>query len=175
LVDGYSRRAERNQVLLGGPTLDGPGEEVPEITEGLSRREDLPAAKIKPRSRIYKKRPCPECGHSSSRDKIFARTLHDLGDLGANRPVDLGVRYSRPRCSSCHRYCKADLTDLADPGGHSTRRVVHWAVRLVVEEGLPDRTARGHLWRDPRVLVPFAPLPNWGEAGGKRSRRIDHP
>ena len=151
--------------------MAGPGEYVPDITEGISRMENLPAAKIKPRSRIYKKRPCPECGHSSYRDKIFARTLHDLGDLGANRPIDLVVRYSQHRCSSCHRYFHADLTDLADPGCHYTRRVVHLAVRLVVEDGLPYRTASWHLWRDHRVFVPFATVQNWVEAGGKKSRR----
>ena len=141
--------------------MDGPGEYVPDITEGLSRLEDLPAAKIKPRSRIYERRPCPACGHSSYRDKILARTLHDLGDLGANRPIDLVVRYSQHRCSSCHRYFPADLMDLADPGCHDTRRVVHLAVRLVVEDGLPYRTASWHLWRDHRVFVPFATVQNW--------------
>src|SRR4030042_745060 len=105
--------------------MDGPGEYVPDITAGISRMADLPAAKIKQRSRIYKRRPCPECGHSSYRDKIFARTLHDLGDLAANRHVDLVVRYSQHRCSSCNRYFNADLMDLADPGCHYTRRVVH--------------------------------------------------
>ena len=33
------------------------------------------------------------------------------------------------------------MTDLADPGSHYTRRVVDTAVRLVVEDGLPYRTA----------------------------------
>jgi transposase len=155
--------------------MAGPGEYVPDITEGISRMEDLPAAKIKPRSRIYKRRPCPECGHSSYRDKILARTLHDLGDLAANRPVDLVVRYSQHRCSSCNRYFHADLMDLADPGCHYTRRVVHLAVRLVVEDGLPYRTASWHLWRDHRVFVPFATVQNWVEAGGKKGRRIHHP
>ena len=155
--------------------MDGPGEYVSDTTEGITRVEDLPAAKIKPRSHIYKKRPCPVCGHSSYRDKIFTRTLHDLGDLGMNRPIDLVVRYSQHRCSSCQRYFNADLTDLADPGCHYTRRVVHLAVRLVVEDGLPYRIASWHLWRDHRVFVPFATIQNWVEAGGKKGRRLRHP
>ena len=58
-----------------------PGEYVPDVTEGIRRVEDLPKANIKRYSRTYKKRPCPYCGHSSYRDKVFTRTLHDLGAL----------------------------------------------------------------------------------------------
>jgi hypothetical protein len=60
------------------------------------------------------------------------------------------------------------MTDLADPGSHSTRRVVDTAVRLVVEDGLPDRTASGSLWRDHRVFVPYATIQNWVEDGGEK-------
>lgn len=42
------------------------------------------------------------------------------------------------------------------------------AVRLVVEDGLPYRPASWHLWRDHRVLVPFATIQNWVEAEGKK-------
>src|SRR5262249_26073429 len=41
---------------------------------------------------------------------------------------------------------------------------------LVVEDGLPYRTASWHLWRDHRVFVPFATIENWVEAAGKKSR-----
>ena len=150
--------------------MDGPGAYVPDRTEGLMRIEALPTAKIKPRSRVYKKQPCPQCGHASYRDKEFTRTLHDLGDLGANRPIDLRVRYSQHYCSKCQKYFNADLTDLADPGSQYARRVVHLAVRLVVEDGLPYRTASWHLWRDHRVFAPWATIQNWVEASGKKSR-----
>ncbi len=150
--------------------MNGPGAYVPDRTEGLVRIEDLPAAKVKPRSRVYKKQPCPQCGHASYRDKEFTRTLHDLGDLGANRPIDLRVRYSQHYCSQCQKYFNADLTDVADPGSHYTRRVVHLAVRLVVEDGLPYRSASWHLWRDHRVFVPWATVQNWVEAAGEKSR-----
>jgi hypothetical protein len=43
------------------------------------------------------------------------------------------------------------------------------AVRLVVEDGLPYRTASWQLWHDHRVFVPFATIQNWVEAGGKKS------
>jgi hypothetical protein len=60
------------------------------------------------------------------------------------------------------------MTDLADRGSHYTRRVVEMAVRLVVEDGLPYRVAGWALWRDHRVFVPFATIPNWVEAGGEK-------
>jgi len=46
--------------------------------------------------------------------------------------------------------------------------VIDLAVRVVVEESLPYRPARWHLWRDHRVFVPFATIQNWVEAGGKK-------
>jgi len=57
------------------------------------------------------------------------------------------------------------------PKSHYTHRVVYTAVRLVVEDGLPYRSASWHLWRDHRVFVPFATIQNWVEAGGKKGRR----
>ena len=95
--------------------MAGPGEYVPDVTEGITRVEDLPKAKIKRCSRKYKRRPCPYCGHSSYRDKVFTRKLHDLGDLAANRPIDLWVTYSQHCCSKCRKYFNADMYDLADP------------------------------------------------------------
>ena len=79
--------------------MAGPGEYVSDVTEGITCVEDLPKAKIKRRSRSSKKCPCPYCGHSSYRDKVFTRKLHDLGDLAANRPIDLWVSYSQHCCS----------------------------------------------------------------------------
>ena len=40
--------------------------------------------------------------------------------------------------------------------------------RLVGEDGLPSRPASWHLWRAPRVFVPFATIQNWVEAGGEK-------
>jgi hypothetical protein len=146
--------------------MDGPGEYLPDVTEGITRVEDLPPPKIIERSRNYKKRPCPACERSAYRDRVVTRTLHDLGDLKANRPVDLKVTYSQHYCSHCDIYFNADMDDLAWPKARYTHRVVSMAVRLVNEDGLPYRTASWHLWRDHRAFVPFATIQNWVEAGG---------
>ena len=39
--------------------MDGPGEYLPDVTEGITRVEDLPPPEIIERSRKYKRRPCP--------------------------------------------------------------------------------------------------------------------
>jgi len=148
--------------------MDGPGEYVPDVSEGITRVEDLPPPKIIERSRNHRRRPCPNCGKSAYRDRVVTRNLHDLGDVKANRPIDLKVTCSQHYCSDCERYFNADLDDLALPKAHYTHRVVAMAVRLVVEDGLPYRTASWHLWRDQRVFVPFATIQNWVEAGGKK-------
>jgi hypothetical protein len=95
--------------------------------------------------------------------------LHDLGDLAANRPRECILTFSQHRCSRCKIFFNVDLSDLAAPNSHYTRRVVVLAVRLVIEDGLAYRTASWHLWRDHRVFVPFATIQNWVEAGGKKS------
>jgi len=147
-----------------------PGEYLPDTTEGITRVEDLPAPRLRRRSRSFKRRRCPQCGHAAYRDRVFQRRLHDLGDLARNCPVDLLITYSQHCCSRCRKYFNADLTDLANPNSHYTRRVVHLAVRLVVEDGLPYRAAAWHLWRDHRVFVPWATVQNWVEATGEKSR-----
>jgi len=150
--------------------MTGPGQYLPDATEGITCVENLPKSKRLERSRSYRRRPCPHCGRSAYRNRTFTRTLHDLGDLAANRPRDLVITYSQHRCSCCRRYFNVDLRDLAEPHSHYTRRVVALAVRLVVEDGLPYRSASWHLWRDHRVFVPFATVQNWVEAGGKKGR-----
>ena len=53
--------------------MDGPGEYLPDVTEGVTRVEDLPKAKVAQRSRNYKRRPCPECGQ---RGYLFNSSSH---------------------------------------------------------------------------------------------------
>jgi hypothetical protein len=149
--------------------MPGPGEYLPDPTEGITRVEDLPEPKIIRRSRQYEQRPCPKCGKSCRGYKTFQRALHDLGDLVSGRPHDIHLTYSQHFCSKCHKYFNADMSDLAPSGAHYTHRVIALAVRLVVEDGLPYRSASWHLWRDHRVFVPFATIQNWVEAGGKKS------
>jgi hypothetical protein len=146
----------------------GPGDYAPDRTEGITRVEDLPAPLFARRSRNYRRRPCPCCGRSCFRQGRGRRTLHDVGCLVRDRPRRLRVVYSQHSCASCDAYFSADMADLAPPGSHYTLRVISLAVRLVVEDGLPYRTASWHLWRDHRVFVPFATIQNWVEAAGEK-------
>lgn len=150
--------------------MAGPGRYVSDETEGIVRVEDLPKAKVSERSRNYRHRTCPECERSAYRLRTVVRWLHDLGDRVSGRPRDIQVTYSLHHCLGCGAYFNADMEDLAPPKSHYTHRVIHTAVRLVVEDGLPYRSASWHLWRDHRVFVPFATVQNWVEAGGKKSR-----
>jgi hypothetical protein len=154
--------------------MDGPRRYVADPTEGVTRIEDLPPPQVIKRSRNYRRRICADCGRRAYRLRTVHRTLHDLGDPMSGRPRTLAVTYSQHRCPGCGTYFNADMLDLALPNAHYTLRVMHTAVRLVVEDGLPYRSASWHLWRDHRVFVPFATIQNWVEAGGKKSRRVDH-
>lgn len=149
----------------------GPGEYVADRTEGITRVEDLPKAKVMQRSRNRSRRPCPKCGRSCYRHRTMQRTLHDLGDSLSERPRDIQVTYSQHYCCKCNHYFNADMSDLALPKSHYTHRVVALAVRLVVEDSLPYRAASWHLWRDHRVFVPYATIQNWVEAGGEKGTR----
>ena len=125
--------------------MTGPGEYIQDSTSGITRVEDLPKPKVVLRSRNYKNRPCPRCGHNAYRLRKATRTLHELGDMISGRPRDLVVTYSQHRCTKCNCYFNADMSDLALPKTRYTHRVVAMAVWLVVEDGLPYRTASWHL------------------------------
>src|ERR1700674_2867486 len=132
--------------------MPGPGEYRPDPSEGINRIEDLPKPKIRVQNRNYRRRPCPRCRHRSYRDGLGRRTLHDLGNPFTGRPCDLIVIHSQHYCSRCRKYFNADMTDLADPGSHYTRRVVDTAVRLVIEDGLTvSHRQLESLARSPRV------------------------
>jgi hypothetical protein len=151
-----------------------PGEYLADRTEGITRVEDLPKAKVVQRSRNRSRRPCPECHRSCYRHRTMQRRLHDLGDLVSERPRDIHITYSQHYCCRCRRYFNADMLDLALPKSHYTHRVIAVAVRLVVEDGLPYRAASWHLWRDHRVFVPFSTIQNWVDAGGKKGGGARH-
>ena len=153
---------------MEGFAVSGPGQYLPDPTEGITNPEDLPQAKIIRRSRNFQRRPCPRCGRTCFRHGVVTRVLHDVGDLVSARPRDLHRLYSRHRCIACRKTFNADMSDYALPKAHYTHRVVSLAVRLVVEDGLPYQAASWHLWRDHRVFVPFATIQNWVEAGGKK-------
>jgi len=149
------------------PTKLGPGEYRPAGV--FLRLEDLPKPKIIKEPRETSSQPCPQCGQPAPRHRRYRRYLHDVGDLLSGRPRILLVTYSQHYCAACRKYFNLDLSDLAAPKSLYTHRVQDLAVRLVIEDGLPYRTASWHLWRDHRVFVPFATLQNWVEAGGKKS------
>jgi len=151
--------------------MDGPGDYVADATEGIARVEELPPPRIERHSRDYRRRRCPFCGGKARRCGRARRVLHDLGDPRRGRPVDVQVVYSTHQCASCRRCFTAEMDDLALPKCHYTHRVQQTAVRLVVEDGLPYRTASWHLWRDHRVFVPFATIQNWVEAAGEKRPR----
>lgn len=148
--------------------MSSPGDYLPDCSAGLTKPEDLPQAKVVRRSRKYPHQACPRCGKRCGRDRVFTRVLPDVGDLVSARPRDIPLGYAQYHCPRCRTYCNADRADSAVPKAHSTHRVVSLAIRLVVEDGLPYQAARWHLWRDPRVFVPFATSPNWVETGGKK-------
>jgi hypothetical protein len=156
--------------------MSRPGEYVPDITEGITRVEDLPTPRIEHRSRNYPARRCRRCGRRAGRYAVASRTLHDLDNLCSGRPADLVVTYSKHRCPHCGCYFSVDLSDVALPKCLYTRRVQRMAVRLVVEDGLPYQAASWHLWRDHRVFVPYATIQNWVEAAGgkKGGQHLDH-
>src|SRR5690242_15827021 len=111
--------------------MTGPGEYVPDATEGVSRIEDLPTPKIERHSRNFPARRCPRCRRRAGRYATATRTLHDLGDPRSGRPVDLLVTFSRHRCGRCGCCFAVALDDLAWLKSHYTRRVQELAVRLV--------------------------------------------
>jgi transposase len=121
--------------------VSGPGAYLPDPTEGITRPEDLPKAKVVRRSRNFKHQHCPRCGKRCPRDRVFTRVLHDLGDLVSTRPRDLHLVYSQHHCTRCRRYFTADTSEYAPPKSRYTHRVVALAVRLVVEDGLPYQAA----------------------------------
>src|SRR5204863_499000 len=156
--------------------MSGPGEYVPDVTEGITRVEDLPKPRVERRSRNHPARRCRRCGGRAGRYAVASRTLHDLGDPRSGRPVDLVVTYSKRRCPPCDCHFSVHLSDLALPKCLYTRRVQRLAVRLVAEDGLPYQAASWHLWRDHRVFVPWATIQNWVEAAGEKKGRqhLDH-
>src|SRR5260370_30117820 len=77
----------------------GPGEYVPDPTEGIVDIQDLPRPQLAAYSRNHDHTSCPRCDHLAYRHTAGQHTLHDLGDLSTGCPVDLLVTYSSHYCS----------------------------------------------------------------------------
>lgn len=148
-----------------------PKKQTGDVQEQVLSLEDLPKPTVEVRSRDYRRHKCPQCARSCYRDKQGHRYLRDLGNPRTGRPHMLEVFYSRHRCEKCGIYFSADMSALAPPGSHYTHRVISRAVRVVLEDGLPYRSASWHLWRDHHVFVPFATIQNWVEDTGEKKKR----
>lgn len=150
--------------------MPGPGDYLPDSSEGIDNLDDLPQPIVKKRSKIQAKCPCPHCSYNCRKHRTAKRRLRHLGNRSKGRPVILELSYSVHCCPKCKIFFNIDTTDLAAPHAHYTNAVVELAVRVVVEDALPYREASWHLWRDHRVFVPFATIQNWVEAaGGKKT------
>jgi hypothetical protein len=114
-----------------------PGVYPPDPSLGITDPQMLPSPKLVPRSRNYEHRPCPRCGKSCPRDRIFTRTLHDLGDPVGGRPRDIQLIYSQHHCIRCRHYFTADMSDLVAPKARYTHRVVALVPRPSYYEELP--------------------------------------
>ena len=150
--------------------MSGPGVYVPDVTEGITRVEDLPQPRIELRSRNFSCRRCPFCGGHGGRWGVASRTVHDLGDPLSGRPIDLHICYSTHRCLACRRSFPADQSDLAPLKSQYTHRVQQTAVRLVIEDDMPYRMASWHLWRRPPRFCSLGHHPELGRGrGGKKA------
>src|SRR4051794_13022436 len=74
-----------------------------------------PTPGTKPPTRNHGPRRCPRYGAHAGRYATATRTLHDLGDPRAGRPIDLLVTFSRHHCPDCDFFFPAELSDLAWP------------------------------------------------------------
>ena len=69
--------------------MSGPGEYVPDVTEGITRVEDLPKPRIERRRRNWPARPCPRCRHRAGRFAVRSPAFHDLGDARADQQLPM--------------------------------------------------------------------------------------
>jgi hypothetical protein len=136
--------------------MTGPGEYVPDVTQGITRAEDLPHPRRRQRRRNPPPRPRPRWGRRAGRRAAARRAPHDLGGARANCPADLPATSSRHRRPRRGGRLAWDITDPALPHCRSARRAQRRAARLVAGGGLPCRAAGRHLWRDDRAFAPFA-------------------
>jgi transposase len=140
--------------------MSSSGKYIGDPTEGITHSNDLPIPKVQHRSRIRNKSRCPHCKYLARQHGIRQRSLHHLGDPHSGRPIEITLHYSIHYCCKCKTFFNVDMTALAPVKSDYTNAVIELAVRLVVDDGLPYRNASWHLWRDPRVFVPFATIQN---------------
>jgi hypothetical protein len=110
--------------------VPGPGEYRPDSTEGITRIDDLPRPNVSLRSRNYRRRPCPRCGHSL-----------DLR-LAATEPLPKGLQRFGPLAIADEHHRSAvqvqDHRQVAVPLGDGD--LVDGEVAQVLELGLGEAT-----------------------------------
>jgi hypothetical protein len=151
----------------------GPGEYLPDVTEGIINPDQLPPPLHRIIDRDAPHAPCPQCQRWVCRLRRRSRQVHDVGDPATGRPREFTIYYSQYYCRPCDRYFSTDLSDLCPAHGAYTHRVMQLALDSVVQDHLPLRSASWRLWRDHRVFVPFATIQNWIEGAGKKGGRAD--
>ena len=110
--------------------MSGPGNYVPDPTEGITNPDDLPAPVIKNRSHCRKKSRCPYCKHLATRCKKPTRKLHHPGDPASGQPVDILLQYSAHYCRQCDKYFNIDTSHIAPPKSACANAVIELAIRL---------------------------------------------
>ena len=153
--------------------MSGPGQYIPDPTEGIINPNDLPKPTFKKRSCTRKKSRCPNCKHPSTRHALRNRQLHDLGNPSTGRPVETILHYSKHYCCKCQTHFTIDSSHIAPPKSDYTNAVIELAIRLIVDDGLPYREASWHLWSNHRVYVPFGTIKSWVESTGKKNVLTD--
>jgi len=105
--------------------------------------------------------PCPRCVRECAVDRVFQRTVRDIGNTRYAHNVRL--RYSQHRCGVCDRYFSVDLERICPRKCLYTNRVIPYAVHLLIDLGLSFRSAEDRLWKEFSVHAPFGTIHNWLE------------
>ena len=150
--------------------MPGPGEYVPDATEGITRVEDLPKPRIHKQSRNFAARPCPHVSPRPPDDTASAYTHTPRPRRPTLRPTARRGRY----------ILTASLPTLWPPLHRRPERPLHspsastpvasnnWPSDSLRRTLCPTASASWHLWRDHRVFVPYATMQNWVEAAGEK-------
>ena len=151
-----------------------PNEYRPDPTEGITRVEDLPKPNISCRSRNFRRRPCPRCGHSSYRDRGFRRPLsHDFSDT----PTRTATRPGRALLTALLYPLSQVLQRRHDGSGRApavttreARQVDNAPSAWIIEDGLPYRTASWNLQARASRVRPLRHDPELGRGRGKAGK-----
>ena len=105
--------------------MSGPGVYVPDVTEGITRVEDLPQPRIKLRSRNFSCLCCPFCGGAVAAGVWPpAPFMISATPSAADRSTCIFATPTH-RCLACRRSFPADQSDLAPLKSQYTHRVQH--------------------------------------------------